>query len=74
MKCSVITGEVFSHHNLPFHLENQQRLQAVMTGVPATIRKYPPQKASIEEASLIHDREYLAWIERRISELEETAK
>lgn len=69
MKCSVVTGEEFSRHNLPSHLENQRRLHAVLSGVPATIRRFRPRRASEEEAGRIHDREYLAWIERSCREI-----
>jgi acetoin utilization deacetylase AcuC-like enzyme len=63
VNCSVITGDIFARHDLPFHPENQRRLITALSGVPRNIPHIPPQAASAEEVCLVHDPVYVRRIE-----------
>jgi acetoin utilization deacetylase AcuC-like enzyme len=64
VRCSVITGDIFARHDLPFHPENQNRLLAALTGVPSTVPRIPPQPATFGDVARIHDPLYIREIER----------
>jgi acetoin utilization deacetylase AcuC-like enzyme len=68
VSCSVITGDIFAHHDLPFHPENQSRLLTALTGVPPIVPRIPPQTASPEEIGLVHDPAYVRGIEKACRE------
>ncbi len=62
MTCGVVTGKVFCRHRLPGHPESPDRLRLALTGVPGAARRLDPAKASIRDLTLVHRREYLAWL------------
>ncbi len=64
VRCSVITGDIFARHDLPFHPENQSRLLAALTGVPSTVPRILPQPATFGDVARIHDPLYIREIER----------
>jgi acetoin utilization deacetylase AcuC-like enzyme len=68
VSCSVITGDIFARHNLPFHLENQGRLLTALSGVPPAIPRIPPKPALPNEIGLIHDPAYIRRIEKACRE------
>jgi acetoin utilization deacetylase AcuC-like enzyme len=63
MRCGVITGEIFFHHNLEGHPENCSRLRVALSGVPRRVRGLDPVEASREDLERVHRREYLAWLQ-----------
>jgi acetoin utilization deacetylase AcuC-like enzyme len=63
MRCEVVTGDIFCHHNLPGHPENSDRLRLALSGVPRAVGRLPPVEASREDLERVHRREYLAWLE-----------
>jgi acetoin utilization deacetylase AcuC-like enzyme len=67
--CSVITGEIFARHDLPFHPENQGRLLTALSGVPREIPRNPPISAAPEDIGLIHDPAYVQRIEETCREI-----
>jgi acetoin utilization deacetylase AcuC-like enzyme len=64
VRCSAITGAIFSRHNHPTHPENQGRLEKALSGVPNTILRIPARPATREDVLRIHDRTYVAWLEQ----------
>ncbi|MDD1678312.1 MAG: histone deacetylase, partial [Methanomicrobiales archaeon] len=67
--CSVITGDIFARHDLPFHPENQGRLLNALSGVPRGIPRTPPVYATVEDIGRIHDPAYIRHIERLCGEI-----
>jgi acetoin utilization deacetylase AcuC-like enzyme len=61
--CSVITGDIFARHDLPFHPENQGRLLTALSGVPRNVPRFPPAFAAEEDIIRIHDPAYVERIE-----------
>ncbi|HVP25952.1 MAG TPA: histone deacetylase [Methanomicrobiales archaeon] len=57
--CSVITSDLFSAHDMPGHPESQARLLGALSGVPPGIRRYPPEKALLEDLYRVHTPEYV---------------
>ncbi len=64
VRCSAITGTRFSLHNHPTHPESQARLEIALSGVPDRVTRIPARPAVREEILRIHDRGYVAWLER----------
>jgi acetoin utilization deacetylase AcuC-like enzyme len=60
--CSIITGDLFSAHDMPHHPESNARLLGALAGVPPGIPGYPPQKAKPEDVERIHTPEYVALL------------
>jgi len=63
MRCEVVTGDIFCHHNLPGHPESSERLRLALSGVPRHVSRLGPVEASRDDLERVHRREYLAWLE-----------
>jgi len=61
--CSVITGDLFSAHDMPHHPESNARLAGALSGVPSDTRRYPPVKARREDVERIHSPGYVSGLE-----------
>lgn len=61
--CSVITGDLFSAHDMPHHPESNARLIGALSGVPRDITRYKPVKALREDAERIHSPGYVSGLE-----------
>jgi acetoin utilization deacetylase AcuC-like enzyme len=61
--CSVITGDLFSAHDMPHHPESNARLIGALSGVPGDIMRHPPVKALREDVERIHTPEYVTFLE-----------
>jgi acetoin utilization deacetylase AcuC-like enzyme len=61
--CSVITGDLFSAHDMPRHPESNARLAGALSGVPRDIPRYEPMKALREDVERIHTPEYVTFLE-----------
>ena len=57
-----IGGEIFGRHNLSTFIENQDRLDIALEGVPKSARKILPKMADIKEIEAVHSKEYLKEI------------
>ncbi|MDD1669341.1 MAG: histone deacetylase [Methanomicrobiales archaeon] len=62
-RCSVITGDLFSAHDMPHHPESNARLVGALSGVPRDIPRHPPAKALREDVEKIHTPEYVTFLE-----------
>ncbi|MGE5831965.1 MAG: histone deacetylase, partial [Methanomicrobiales archaeon] len=62
-KSSVITGDLFSAHDMPHHPESHARLLGALCGVPSGIPRYPPEKAHLADVERVHDPEYIRGLE-----------
>ncbi|MDD1668384.1 MAG: histone deacetylase [Methanomicrobiales archaeon] len=62
MQCEVVTGRIFCNHHLEGHPESRDRLRLALSGVPRTIRRLAPVRASTEDLERVHRKEYLAWL------------
>jgi acetoin utilization deacetylase AcuC-like enzyme len=60
--CSVITGDLFSAHDMPHHPESNARLFGALAGVPPGIPRYSPVKALREDVERVHNREYITFL------------
>ena len=65
--CSVITGDLFSAHDMPHHPESNARLVGALSGVPRDITRYKPVKALREDAERIHSPGYVSGLEEACS-------
>ena len=65
MRCSAITGTVFSSHDVAGHPECNARLLTACTGLDPRCQVLPPQVCSTADLERIHDRSYLAWLQDR---------
>jgi len=63
MKCSVITGEVFTQHDMEAHAECGERLEIVLSGVPDKIPVIDPVKASVRDLELVHRPQYIRLLQ-----------
>jgi acetoin utilization deacetylase AcuC-like enzyme len=61
--CSVITGDLFSAHDMPRHPESNARLAGALSGVPRDIPRHEPMKALREDVERIHTPEYVTFLE-----------
>jgi acetoin utilization deacetylase AcuC-like enzyme len=61
--CSVITGDLFSAHDMPRHPECNARLAGALSGVPRDIPRHSPLKALREDVERIHTPEYVTFLE-----------
>ena len=61
--CSVITGDLFSAHDMPHHPESNARLVRALSGVPRDIRRHQPVKALREDVERIHSPGYVSGLE-----------
>ncbi len=63
MRCEVITGGIFCHHNLEGHPESRDRLRLALSGVPRAVPRMKPVRAAPGDLERVHTREYLAWLQ-----------
>ena len=61
--CSVITGDLFSAHDMPHHPESSARLAGALSGIPRGINRHLPAKALREDVERIHTVEYVTFLE-----------
>jgi acetoin utilization deacetylase AcuC-like enzyme len=62
MKCSAITGPVFEQHNREGHVENHDRLLAIVRDLPEDIPVIAPVPAAREDIERVHQTGYLSWL------------
>jgi acetoin utilization deacetylase AcuC-like enzyme len=62
VRCSAITGDVFSRHDIKNHDESSARLDAVCAGVPDTIPIIEPVIAHEEDLLRIHTRSHVNMV------------
>jgi acetoin utilization deacetylase AcuC-like enzyme len=65
MRCSAITGTVFSSHDVFGHPECNARLLTACTGLDPQCQVLPPQECSTADLERVHDRSYIAWLQER---------
>jgi len=68
MRCSAITGTVFSSHDAPAHPECNARLLTACTGLDPQCQVLPPQECPTADLERVHDRSYIAWLQDRCAE------
>ncbi|MCS7139983.1 MAG: histone deacetylase [Candidatus Nezhaarchaeota archaeon] len=70
LSCCLIYDEVFlRHYTGPYHPENPQRLVKIIQalsrgGVLSKVRVEKPEKASISDVLLVHDKDYINYVKR----------
>ena len=62
VRFSVITGEIFYHHDLEAHDESSDRLYAIRAQVPAGVPVYQPKSATEDDLLMVHTRPYVRMI------------
>ncbi len=53
------SGELFGKHNFQHSIENQNRIDIALKGVPSSARKISPKIADITQIEAVHSSEYL---------------
>jgi len=61
-RCSAITGDIFSRHDLEAHDESSARLEAVCRGIPGQIRIIEPTRASEDDLLRVHTHSHIRMI------------
>ncbi|MDP2796032.1 MAG: histone deacetylase [Methanoregula sp.] len=62
VKCSAITGGIFSRHNIKNHDESSARMDAACAGVPDGIQIIEPEIAQEEDLLRVHTRSHVHMI------------
>ncbi|MDI6718856.1 MAG: histone deacetylase [Methanomicrobiales archaeon] len=68
MKCSAISGDLFTRHDLRGHPESNERLRRALSGLPRGITVYEPVQASRADLERVHSPRYLDWLEQRCAD------
>ena len=68
MRCSAITGGIFSSHDVSGHPECNARLLMACSGLDPQCQVLPPEKCSSDDLERVHDRSYLTWLQERCAE------
>jgi len=66
-RCSVITGEEFTHHDLGWHEENSRRLLDAIAHIPSSLKRHHPEQASFEDLARVHEPRHIRTIEELCS-------
>jgi acetoin utilization deacetylase AcuC-like enzyme len=66
-RCSVITGEEFTHHDLGWHEENSRRLLAALEHIPPSVKRHRAEPASVEDLARVHEERHIRAIEELCS-------
>ncbi len=62
VRCSAISGEIFSRHDIKSHDESSARLNAACSGVPEGMQIIVPEMASEEDLLRVHTRSHVHMI------------
>jgi len=65
MRRSAITGAVFERHNREGHVENRDRLLAIIRDLPEDVPVHEPVMADPADIARVHDPGYLAWLRKQ---------
>jgi acetoin utilization deacetylase AcuC-like enzyme len=65
MKYSTITGPIFEQHDRQGHVENKDRLLAIIRSLPAHTARHAPAPALLEDIERVHHPGYLAWLRKQ---------
>ena len=68
VKVSVVTGGVFAGHDCKGHPETQSRLELAISGIPSSVERFKPVKASPDDLARVHDPQYVLMIGNRCRE------
>lgn len=60
--CAVITGEIFTHHDLYAHDESSTRLRNAQAGIPPHIPILEPVKALVDDVERVHWPQHVRWL------------
>lgn len=61
-RCAAITGDLFTHHDIPSQLESNTRLENARAGIPDEIPIIKPVKADLRDLELVHSPGHIAWL------------
>jgi acetoin utilization deacetylase AcuC-like enzyme len=70
MKAGLVYGPIYLEHDTGDHVENSQRLVAVMsylkeTGIEEKLTYLPPRPALLEELEMTHTTEYISYVKSK---------
>ena len=70
MKVGLVYDPIYLEHDTGNHVENSQRLMAMLahleqTGAKERLALFSPRRASVEEVQMAHDPAYVAMIESK---------
>jgi acetoin utilization deacetylase AcuC-like enzyme len=70
MKAGLVYDPIYLEHDTGGHVENSQRLVAVMshlkeTGIEERLTRLPPRPASLEELEMIHTPDYISHVKSK---------
>ena len=68
MKVGIVYNPIYLKHDTGTHIENSRRLEAIIswleqTGLSQQLTPIKPRAASIEELSLVHDKQHISRVE-----------
>jgi len=64
-RCSAITDSLSARHAAPCHPECPARIDAVLSGLPQGLTRYPAPPATHEDVERVHDPYYVRWLAMR---------
>lgn len=62
-RCSVITDETFTQHDLEWHVENSQRLTDAIAHIPPSVKRRPAEPATFDDLARVHEPRHIRMIE-----------